>query len=77
MMWLKSLLTELDFTMQLPMPMYCDNQTAIFIASNPAFYERTKYIKVDCHYMRDIIMKGIISTPYTLFYEQLADIFIK
>ncbi|CAA7409258.1 unnamed protein product [Spirodela intermedia] len=33
------------------MPMYCDNQIVIFIVGNFTFYERTKYIKIDCHYI--------------------------
>ena len=75
--WIKSLLEQLRFGVELPMSMWCDNQTAIFIANNPTFHERTKHIEVDCHYVRDLVMKGIISIPYTQFSEQLADIFTK
>ena len=65
LIWLRFLLTELGFTVQLPMPMHCDNQTTIFIVNNPTFHQRTKHIKVDCHYVRDTIVRGIIATPYT------------
>ena len=65
LVWLSSLLSELGFSIQSPMSMRCDNQAAIFIASNSVFDERTKYIEVDCHYVRDLVMKGIISSPYT------------
>ena len=65
MIWLRSLLSEFGFSVDVPMPMHCDNQAAIFIANNPTFHERTKHKEVDCHYVRDMVMKGVISTPYT------------
>ena len=63
MVWLKSFLSELDFLVKTPMTMHCDNQAAIFIANNPTFHEHTKHIEVDCHYVRNIVMQGIITTP--------------
>jgi len=51
MMRLKNL--ELGFRHHGPMPMFCDNQTAIYIAQNPVFHERTKHIEVDYHLVRD------------------------
>ena len=65
MVWLKSILLELDFPVMTPMAMHCNNEATIFIANNPTFHKRTKHIKVDCHYVRDIVMKGVIHTPYT------------
>ena len=42
MMWLKNLLLEFDFRHLGPMPMFCDNQSAIYITQNQEFHERTK-----------------------------------
>ncbi|KAL0342597.1 UNVERIFIED_CONTAM: Retrovirus-related Pol polyprotein from transposon RE1 [Sesamum calycinum] len=42
-LWLKNLLKELGFMYDDPVPMHCDNQTAIHIASNPIFHERTEH----------------------------------
>ncbi|XP_028960593.1 uncharacterized mitochondrial protein AtMg00810-like [Malus domestica] len=49
LIWLKGLLFELGFTSMTPMSLYCDNQAAMHIASNPVFHERIKHIEVDCH----------------------------
>ena len=69
------LLTKLGFTVQSPMYMHCDDQAVIFIANNPTFHERTKHIEIDYHFVRDTVMKGIISTYYTPSSEQLVDFY--
>ena len=68
---------ELDFPVETPILMHSDNQAAIFIAYNPIFHEHTKHIEVDCHYVRDMVMRGVISIPYTQSLEQVVDIFTK
>ncbi|KAK4397606.1 Retrovirus-related Pol polyprotein from transposon RE2 [Sesamum angolense] len=76
-LWLKNLLKELGFMYDDPVPMHCDNQAAIHIASNPIFHERTKHIEVDCHFVREAVMSQKICTPFTPSSEQRADIFTK
>ncbi|CAA6664722.1 unnamed protein product [Spirodela intermedia] len=34
------------------MPMYCDNQAAIFIVNNPTFHLGTLHIEIACHVIR-------------------------
>ncbi|KAK4406558.1 Retrovirus-related Pol polyprotein from transposon RE2 [Sesamum angolense] len=65
-LWLKNLLKELGFMYDDPVPMHCDNQATIHIASNPVFHERTKHIEVDCHFVREAILSQKICTPFTL-----------
>ena len=78
MMWLHSLLIDMDLPIDVLMSMYCNNQVAIYITNNPTFYERTKHIEVDYHYVREMMMiQGVISTPYTKSSDQFADIFTK
>ncbi|RVW94790.1 Retrovirus-related Pol polyprotein from transposon RE2 [Vitis vinifera] len=55
LIWLKHLLRELRFGKDEQMKLICDNQAALHIASNPVFYERTKHIEVDCHFIREKI----------------------
>ena len=70
-------MSKFGFTVKIPIPMHYDNQAVMFIVNNPTFHERTKHIEVDCHYIRDMVMQGIISTPYTQSSEQLVHIFTK
>lgn len=39
-MWLVQLLQVLQFPSLLPIPLFCDNSSALHIASNPVFHER-------------------------------------
>ena len=67
-MWIKSLLANLRFIHSEPMKMRCDNQAAIYIVNNPVFYERMKYIEVDCHFIHDAVMSKKIATISSCHY---------
>ena len=77
LMWIKHLLEELRFVVKMPMTMQCDNQAAIYIASNLVFYKRTKHIEVDCHITRKKVEDGVIATPYVSTRVQIANMFTK
>ena len=75
--WIKQLLLDVEIKIQGLMKMFCDNQAARHITSNPVFHERTKHIEVDCHFIREKIQAKEIETPFVRSEDQLADIFIK
>jgi hypothetical protein len=72
--WIKSLLSKIGF--KIPKVLfYCDNQGAIFLATNPVQEMRSKHIGICYHYIRECVKEG---DKINLFYiptdEQLADI---
>ncbi|XP_078160139.1 uncharacterized protein LOC144555617 [Carex rostrata] len=77
LIWIKQLLSDMKIENAGAMKMFCDNQAARHIASNPVFHERIKHIEVDCHFVREKVQSGEIETPFVKSKEQLADIFTK
>ncbi|KAJ9542741.1 LOW QUALITY PROTEIN: hypothetical protein OSB04_029247 [Centaurea solstitialis] len=77
LIWLRNLLSEIGFNQSKPMNLWCDNEAAVHIANNPVFHERTKHIEVDCHFTREKLEDGSISTPHIRTRDQLADVFTK
>lgn len=75
--WLSRLLQELEVLDILPIPVKCDNQAAIYIAKNPVFHERTKHIDIDCDFVHENLLSGLISLSYVPTVHELADVCTK
>lgn len=75
--WLKALLKDLGLNNLPPAILKCDNTAALSIAANPVLHERTKHVEIDCHYVRDKVTAGEITTAYVPSHAQVADILTK
>jgi hypothetical protein len=76
-LYLCSLLTELYEEVTLPIPIYCDNQGAIALASNHKFHARTKHVDLRYHFIRKQVSEGIFDLQYCPTEENIADAFTK
>ncbi|GKC71590.1 ribonuclease H-like domain-containing protein [Tanacetum coccineum] len=47
--WLCNILSDLKVSRLLPVEIFCDSSSAIQIASNPVFYEKTRHFEIDVH----------------------------
>lgn len=64
--WSHILLTEHEFPQDVPTPLYANNTSVIYIASNLVFHEHTKHIKVDYHFIREAYNNHAISLSESL-----------
>lgn len=75
--WLVGVFYELSVSVTLPVSLYSYSTLAIQTTDNLIFHERTKHIDIDCHFIREKIHDGLISTKYLSSSDQPADVLNK
>ncbi|XP_071674368.1 uncharacterized protein [Lolium perenne] len=75
--WLHQLLHELHHPPTRATVVYCDNVSAMYMASNPVQHQRTKHIEIDLHFVRDRVALGEVRVLHVPTSSQFADIFTK
>jgi hypothetical protein len=71
------LFKELRIVLSAPPVLWCDNISALALASNPVFHARTKHIEVDYHFVREKVLNRDILIKFISTSDQVADIFTK
>ena len=75
--WLGRLFMGLQQPSSFPIPLHIDNQSAIAIAKNPEFHDRTKHINIRYHFIRHKVESGDITLDYMPTNDQPADVLTK
>lgn len=74
--WILHLLSDLKISSG-PILLLNDNTSAIALAQNPCFHERTKHIRKATHFIREAIANGFIVIQYVDTANMVADIMTK
>ncbi|KAH9673800.1 hypothetical protein KPL70_018239 [Citrus sinensis] len=74
--WIQRLLEELGHGQE-KISVFCDSQSALHIARNPAFHSRTKHIGVQYHFVREVVEDGNVDLQKIHTKENLVDVLTK
>jgi hypothetical protein len=76
-LWMIQTLADLEVKYTAPIPIHCDNTSAISVSKNPVFHSKTKHIPIKYHFLREQVTNQIVQVNYIPTTEQIADIFTK
>jgi hypothetical protein len=77
LLWLKKLMKEIGFEQNEEMDLLCHNKSTMDMCHTSIQHDRTKYIAINRHYIKDHIEKENIRLLHVGTKEQLADILTK
>jgi hypothetical protein len=76
-MWVQTLLKELNIFSLKAARLWCDNLGAKYLSANLVFHGRTKHIEVDCHFVRERVFRKLLIIDFVSSKDQIEDGFIK
>ena len=74
--WVHGLLDSFGLNQQVPV-VHCDSQSAIHLARNPVYHERTKHINIRLHFVRESVSNGTVAVQKIATAENPADMMTK
>src|SRR6185437_12465403 len=77
LMWVQTLLKELEVKSPHAAKLWCDNLGAKYLSANPVFHARTKHIEVDFHFVRERVTQKLLEIEFIPSGDQIADSFTK
>ena len=71
--WIRSLFSELQLPLNIPILLNGDNQGSLKLCRNPELHQRTKHIPLVEHHIREEVEAGRIDVQYVSTHEQIAN----
>ena len=66
---------ELKYTE--PIPIHCDNTSAISVSKNPILHSKNKHIPIKYHFLREQVTNIVVQLNFISYKDHTADIFTK
>jgi hypothetical protein len=76
-LWMIQTLADLEVKYTAPIPIHCDNTSAISVSKNHVFHSKTKHIPIKYHFLREHVTNTVVSLHYIPSKDQIVDIFTK
>ena len=77
LLWMIQTLANLEVRYNAPIPIHCDNTSAISVSKNLVFHSKTKHIPIKYHFLREQVTNYVVSLHFIPSKDQIADIFTK
>jgi hypothetical protein len=74
-LWMIQTFADLEVKYTAPIPIHCDDTSAISVSKNPVLHSKTKHIPIKYHFLREQVTNQIVQVHYIPTTEQIADIF--
>ena len=75
--WLTALQQEIDYGSNGLVPLIADNQGSIFLAVNPAYDRRLKYVDIRYHFICEYVKEGRVNIVYVANDKMIVDTLTK
>jgi hypothetical protein len=76
-LWMIKTLANLKVTYTDPIPLHCDNTSAISLSKNHVLHSKSKHIPIKYHFLREQVTNIIIQVNYIPSTKQITNIFTK
>lgn len=74
---LQTMIHELNFSLQLPSILFCDNQSCIALTNNPRFHDRSEHVDIRYYFIRENVANKLLQFEYIPTSQLWADILTK
>jgi hypothetical protein len=75
--WLRKLLQEIHNPVVRATLVYCDNDNAVYLSTNPMQHQRMKHVEIYLHFVRERVVVDDVHILRVLATSQFVDIFTK
>jgi hypothetical protein len=59
-LWMIQTLANLEVKYVAPIPIHCDNTSAISVSKNPVFHSKTRHIPIKYHFLREKVTNQVV-----------------